>query len=297
MTTAQGLMLVLVTLVFFFFVKNLFQLLFNMEHDDIHKKRMKELNFDGIRIGESSDQETKAFLGKVTEPVVKYILPKIKYADSERLQRDLVFVGWDKFMNASQFRALDVILKAIGVIAFLVLARVQVVIAAVWFVIPFFGLSFFLKNSVTNKKDKMFGEFPEFIRLTQGYLVAEMTLVDAIENTIDFVGDEWQPYLKRFAINARIKSVRDALQIMQDEIDIFEVKELFSLIRVSLDQGIDIKESFESQTDKVRGMQLEVVMKKIEKRKMMGIILQGPLLLTIIIAFALPTLESMTSLG
>lgn len=297
MTTSQGVLLVVVTIFFYFFVKNVTQLLFNMENDDIHRKRLKELNFEGVRIGESSDQETKAFLNKVTEPVIKYILPKIKYANTERLQRDLNFVEWDNLMNATQFRALDLILKSIGVVAFLLLMGVNWIFATVWFVCLFFGLPFFLNNSVTNKKDTMFGEFPEFIRLTQGYLVAEMTLVDAIENTIDFVGDDWKPYLKRFAINARIKSVRDALQIMQDEIDIFEVKELFSLIRVSLDQGIDVQESFESQTEKVRGMQLEVVMKKIEKRKLMGIVLQGPLLLTIIVAFALPTLESMTNLG
>lgn len=271
-------------------------LLFNREHDDIHRKRLKELSFEGSRIGQSQDEETKAFLNKVTEPVIRYILPKLKYSDVERLQGDLEFVEWNRLMNATQFRALDIILKMIGVVAFLLLINVNTMFAIVWFALPFFGLKFFLNNSVKNKKEAIFQGFPEFIRLTQGYLTAEMTLVDAIESTIEFVNEEWQPYLKRFAITARISSVRDALAELQHDIDIFEVKELLSLIRVSLDQGIDVKDSFESQTEKVRGMQLEVTMRKIEQRKMMGIILQGPLLLTIIVAFALPTIDSMMKL-
>ena len=44
-------------------------------------------------------------------------------------------------------------------------------------------------------------------------------------------------------------------------------------------------------------MQLDVMMNKIEKRKMMTLIIQGPLLLTIIIAFGLPTLKAMTQIG
>lgn len=293
MQQSQIIFLIITTVFFFLFLKNLLQLLFKQENEDIHRKRFKELNFEGTRIGQSQDAETKAFLNKVTEPIIRYIIPKLKYSDPERLQRDLKFIEWDKFMNATQFRALDIILKLIGVVAFLLLINVNTLFAIVWFALPFFGLKFFLNNSVTNKKDKIFSGFPEFIRLTQGYLTAEMTLVDAIENTIDFVNDEWKPYLRRFAITARISSVRDAIHEMQQDIDIFEVRELLSLIRVSLDQGIDIKDSFESQTEKVRGMQMEVTMGKIEKRKMMGVAIQAPLLLTILVAFALPTLDAM----
>lgn len=296
MQQPQIIFLIITTVFFFLFLKNLLQLLFKQENEDIHRKRFKELNFEGTRIGQSQDEETKAFLNKVTEPIIRYIIPKLKYSDPEKLQRDLKFVEWDKFMNATQFRALDIILKLVGVVAFLLLINVNTIFAIVWFALPTFGLKFFLNNSVTNKKDKIFSGFPEFIRLTQGYLTAEMTLVDAIENTIDFVNDEWKPYLRRFAITARISSVRDAIHEMQQDIDIFEVRELLSLIRVSLDQGIDIKDSFESQTEKVRGMQMEVTMGKIEKRKMMGVAIQAPLLLTILVAFALPTLDAMMSI-
>jgi len=267
-----------------------------MENDSIHKRRLKELNFDGSRIGQSQDQETKAFLNKVTEPVVKYLLPNIKTMDSEKLRQNLKFIEWDKWIDVPQFKALDIILKIVGVLLFFLLLNVHIVFSIIVLVLMFFGLRFMLRNSVANKKSLMFSQFPEFIRLTQGYLSAEMRLAEAIDNTIDFVGDEWKPYLKRFTINANLKDTKEALRILQEDIDIFEVKELLSLIRVAIDQGIDIKESFESQTEKVRSMQLEIVMRKIEKRKMMGVLLQGPLLLTIIIAFALPTINAMMNI-
>lgn len=296
MQNTQIFFFIIVTIFFFLFIRNVLKLIFGMENDSIHKRRLKELNFDGSRIGQSQDQETKAFLNKVTEPVVKYLLPNIKTMDSEKLRQNLKFIEWDKWIDVPQFKALDIILKIVGVLLFFLLLNVHIAFSIIVLVLMFFGLRFMLKNSVANKKSLMFSQFPEFIRLTQGYLSAEMRLAEAIDNTIDFVGDEWKPYLKRFTINANLKDTKEALRILQEDIDIFEVKELLSLIRVAIDQGIDIKESFESQTEKVRAMQLEIVMKKIEKRKMMGILLQGPLLLTIIIAFALPTVSAMMNI-
>lgn len=295
--TISNLFLVIAVFFFFLFVKNVLMLLTHSENDSIHRKRMKELNFTGSRIGQSQDDETKEFLNKFTEPVIKFVLPRMKYREDETLQRDLVFAGWDKWMGVPQYRAINLILKIVGVIALFLLYNFNVMIASVWFLLLFFGMGFFFKNSITNKKSKMFADFPEFIRLTQGYLTAELPLTEAIENTIEYVSEEWKPYLKKFSINSQIKSVGDALRELQEEIDIFEVKELLSLIRVSLDQGIDIKASFDSQTEKVRGMQLDTMMRKIEKRKMMAIIMQAPLLLTVLVAFGLPTFESMTNLG
>jgi len=296
MQNTQIFFFIIVTIFFFLFIRNVLKLIFGMENDSIHKRRLKELNFDGSRIGQSQDQETKAFLNKVTEPVVKYLLPNIKTMDSEKLRQNLKFIEWDKWIDVPQFKALDIILKIVGVLLFFLLLNVHIVFSIIVLVLMFFGLRFMLRNSVANKKSLMFSQFPEFIRLTQGYLSAEMRLAEAIDNTIDFVGDEWKPYLKRFTINANLKDTKEALRILQEDIDIFEVKELLSLIRVAIDQGIDIKESFESQTEKVRSMQLEIVMRKIEKRKMMGVLLQGPLLLTIIIAFALPTINAMMNI-
>lgn len=282
---------------FYLFTKNLVAIAFKREHEGTHKKRFKELNYDGTRIGQNNNDETKEFLNSFTQPVIKYILPRLKLKDKEGLQKDLDFSGWSKWMGAEQYRALSIITKVLGVVMGVFLAPTTWQFALVWAVLLIFGLNFFLNNSVKNKKEAMFNNFPEFIRLVQGYLAAEMQLTTAIENTIEFVSEDWKPYLKEFVINARTRSVSDALDRMRDDIDIFEVKELLSLIRLSIEQGVDVQESFENQNEKVREMQLSVMMSKIEKRKMMAIILQAPLLLTIIIALGLPTLEAMMNIG
>lgn len=284
-------------LFFFLFTRNLFKFIFRMENEGTHKKRFKELNYDGTRIGQSANDETKEFLNTFTEPVIRYLLPYVKMKSNEEIQYDLAFAGWSKMMDAEQYKALNIILKGVGVLVFALLAKMALPIALIWGVGLFFGMGFFLNNSVKNKKEHMFSGFPEFIRLVQGYLAAEMPLTNAIENTIEFVGDDWKPYLKDFVINARTRSVSDALDTMRNDIDIFEVKELLSLIRLSIEQGIDVQEAFESQNSKVREMQLSVMMSKIEKRKMMAVILQGPLLLTIMVAMALPTMEQMVGIG
>lgn len=289
----------MVGVIFFFalFIKNIFSWAFHLGYEGTHKRRFKELNYDGTRIGQSQDDETKEFLNNLARPVLKYVLPFLEKKDTEKLQQDLTFTGWNKYMDAEQYRAISIILKAVGVIAVFLLWDVGVPIALMWGALLIFGMNFFLNNSLKNKKEALFSGFPDFIRLVQGYLAAEMPLTNAIENTIEFVNDDWKPYLKDFVINSRTRSATDALNTMRNEIDIFEVKELLSLIRLSIESGVDVQESFENQNEKVRNMQLAIMMRKIEKRKMMATIIQGPLLLTIIIALGLPTLESMMNIG
>ena len=289
LTSLRPLMLILAVIFFYLFLRNVGEALFKTEHDTIHKKRLKELNFDGSRIGQSPDEETKIFLNRVTAPFMQLMEPYMKKHSIEQLQKNLAFVGWSKHVDAPQFRVLCWIARFVGIVMFALLYKVQIIFAAIWCVILFFGPSFFLNNSAKNKKEKMFMEFPEFIRLTQGYLVAEMPLTDAVSNTIQYMSADWRPYLSNFVINSRMKSLNDALNALQEEVDIFEVGELLSLIRVSLDQGIDIQDSFNNQTEKVLSMQMENMIKKIEGRKMLAMIMQGPILLTIMAAFALPT--------
>ena len=93
------------------------------------------------------------------------------------------------------------------------------------------------------------------------------------------------------------KKQSEAITDMQNKIDIFEVREFWSLIKLNTDQGIDINECFSSQSQKIRDMQLQVMLEKIGKREIMSIAIQGPLLLTMIISFGLPTFTQMMNLG
>ena len=69
------------------------------------------------------------------------------------------------------------------------------------------------------------------------------------------------------------------------------------MIRLKSKQGIDISECFQNQSDKIRELQMQVMEDKIEKRQLLSIAIQGPLLLVMICGFGLPTLYQMTHLG
>lgn len=274
------------------FLRNLLTVLFRMENDGTTRKRLKSLTYDGSRIGQSDEDGTREFLQKLSDPVIKYIFPHFKFKNNEQLNSDLDFVGWGRFVRAEQFRALTLIMRALGILIVLLTYQTIWPIAVVTGSAFLLGPPFFLKMEVDEKKTEMVGEFPEFIRLTQGYLAANQTLTDAIEHTLPYVATNWQPILENYIKNARTRNEKTALSMMKDEVNIPEVKELLSLIRLSMDQGTNLYESFENQHEKVRNMQLGAMMKKIHTRKNMAILVQYPMLLMIFVAIGLPTFNA-----
>ena len=276
-------------IVFFIFTRNLITTLFRMEHEGIKNKRLKSLNFDGSRIGQSDEEGTREFLHKVSDPVIRYILPHFRFKNNEQINQDLDFIGWGKYIQAEQFRALTIIMRALGVIVLLVLWGTLWPAALLLGSTLILGLPFFLKMDVDEKKAEMVSEFPEIIRLTQGYLAADQSLTDSFERTLPYVAKNWQPVIEEYVKNARTKNEREALDIMKDSVNIPEVKELLSLIRLSMDQGTDLFNAFENQHEKVRAMKLNAMMKKIHNRKNMAILVQFPILLMIFVALGLPT--------
>lgn len=276
------------------FGRNIFMLIFSMDNYSIHKKRLKQLQFNNKKLS-SDEEQTKEIIDKVTTPIITYILPKIKLRDMDEIQRDLKMAKWDKYFSPKQYLAMNILLKIIGIVVLILLLHISIPFALIWFLALFFLMGFLFKNSVKERKSKLLSQFPDFIRITQGYLTADVPFVKAVEQSINYVGEEWKPVLQDFIINCDIKSIEEAIDTLQKDIDIFEVRELLSLIKLNLDQGIDVKESFDRQAEKVRDLQLEVLMNKIAKRQMMAIILQGPLLLVLIGSFGLPTFYSMTT--
>lgn len=283
------------TIVFFFFSRSLFGLLFSMDSHKNHQKRMRQLQFseDGNKVND----ETREAINKITSPVIRYLFPRLKLRDTETLNRELKIAGWDGYFDADQYRALNIILKVIGVILGAVFYQFSPLVGAVWFILPFFGLGFFFKNSLKERQQKIFQAFPDFIRVIQGYLSAGVPLAKAVEESFPYMTPEWKKIMKSFLINTNLMSLQEAIERINDDVNIFEIQEFFSLIKLNLEQGIDVKESFTSQREKVMDLQYEVMLKKIGQRQLMGTLIQGPLLLTLIFAFGLPTLDAMIHIG
>lgn len=266
-------------------------MIFSMENYNIHKKRLKQLQFNNRK----EEMEVNELIDKVTKPVISHIIPRLKPKDLSGIDRQLRMAKWHKTFTPIQFRAFSLLLKALGVTLGVLLVSSSTFMAGIWFAVLFFGPNFLLKNSITNRKQKLITEFPDFIRITEGYLSANIPLIPAVKESIKYVGDEWQPILQQFVVEAEVRSVDEALEFLKNEVDLFEVREFVSLVRLTLEQGGDASESFSAQADKIRQMQINAMEIKVGKRQTMSMILQGPLLLCILATFALPIVSSMTS--
>lgn len=275
-----------------FLVKSIFTLIFSLENYNVHKKRLKQLQFDNKK----EEADMSELIDKVTKPVIRHVLPKLKPKNLEQLERDLKMAKWDKHFSAIQFRALSITLKIIGVIMMAILWSASSMMAIIWGVVLIFGLNFLLNNSKNNRKQKLLIDFPDFIRITEGYLTANVPFAQAVAESIKYVGDEWKPILQNFVIECDIKSMSEALDSLKYNVDLFEVREFVAIVKLTLEQGGDASDSFSSQADKIREMQLDTMELKISKRQMMATALQAPLLLSIFALMGLPLVSSMTGL-
>lgn len=277
----------------FFLAKNIFVLIFSMENYNMHRKRLKQLQFNKKK----EDADMGELIDTVTKPVITHILPKLKLKNLEQLERDLKMAKWDKHFSAVQYRALNLTLKFVGLLVGLALYNASTMLAFVWAVALIFGMDFLFRNSRNNRKEKLIAEFPDFIRITEGYLSANVPFSQAVAESIKYVGDEWKPILQNFVVECDVKSIGEALDTLKKDVDLFEVREFVALVKLTLEQGGDASDSFSAQADKIREMQLDMMAMKIGKRQMMGIAIQAPLLLCNLLVFALPTVSSMTSLS
>lgn len=290
----KAIMVAACLLVIFIILKNIISMI-NKRDNKLDNRREKQLKFD--KRTSSQDMTTMGLVDTVTSPVRKYIMPKVTIDETkmEQLAKDIQLAGWNGF-DPLTFTALDITLKILGCLMGLIFLTKSPLIALIWFVIPFVGLRFLFKNSISDRKYKLLAEFPDFIRITQGFLCSNMTLVDALENALPYVGPTWRPIIKDFIIEANIYSQNECIEQLKEKVPIFEVHELWSLIQLNLEQGIDLKESFNNQALKVKAMQKEVMLSKITKRQMMATAIQAPLMLCMMGGFMLPTLSQMMNL-
>lgn len=290
----QIIMIMIFLIAIYFFTSNVFNFIFSLDEYKLHKKRLKELNFDTTK---KTEMELKEIVDKATKPIISHIIPRLNIKNLNQVEKDLKMAQWDKHMTPIQYVSLSLLTKALGIIVFILLNKVSMFMAVLWSLLLFFSVSFLMSNSAKNRRQQLMVDFPDFIRITQGYLSANTPLAKAIESSIDYVGDEWKPILRDFVITNNLSGIDMALNKLKEDVDIWEVKEFVSIIKLTLEQGASAKDGFESQADKVMGMIQDVMMIKIGKRKMMGILIQAPLLLCIMVAFGLPVVDSFMSMG
>lgn len=278
----------------YLFLNNIFSFIFALDAYKIHKKRLKELNLDG---GSKEEAELREIVDKATKPFITHVLPRFRIKNLRAIEKDLRMAEWDKHMTPIQYASLNIMSKFLGVIAFFVLFPVSKFMGILWGIILFMSVSFLMNNSANNRREKLMIEFPDFIRVTQGFLSAGIPFSQSVEESIKFVGDEWKPILREFVITNNLSGMDAALVELRETVDVFEVKEFISIVRLTLEQGTGAKESFEMQADKILAMLHDIMLIKIGRRRMMGILIQAPLLLANLGTFGLPVVYSFMNMG
>lgn len=274
------------------FVRNICIIVFSLENYNIHKKRLKEL----YKSTNKQKVDTAELVDTITKPIIKYLLPKINIKNTEEIEKDLKLSGFNKYFSVKQFIAFRLGGQIAGVLVFLLLFKFSLPIAIIWSIILILGPSFLLSNTVSRKKEKLLSDFPDFIRITQGYLTAGMPFIISIQKSLKYVSPEWKPIIKEFIAISNTRGIEEALDYLKNAIDMFEVTEFVSLIELTLEQGGEIVNSFENQAQKILKMQKALVELKIQKRQAMGIIVQAPILLCCMMVFGLPTIYNMINM-
>ena len=281
-------------------VKNIVELSFTFENYSIHKKRLSQLK----REVDKQNLTAYEYMEKYTEPIVNSLfprldkhLPSLRLSNMQQLKKDIKMIGWDDTFSPESFIATGIGLKIIGIF---VLLLASILISGPFKLIGI-GLGFVLmfildnmfKGEVKGLKQQLFSEFPDFIRIVSGYLSADVPFVQAISDSIKYVGKEWKPILQQFVVDCDTINVNTALNNMKENVDLFEVKEFVALVRLTLEQGGNVREGFVAQAEKIGEMQKNIMIIKVGKRKTLSTILQGPLLLANVVILALPTVGNM----
>ena len=280
---------------FWLFIHQVFNTIFALNVYKSKKKRLSQLN--GLNQVQKTDQEQlEELLGTVTGPVITHYFQKKKPKNLDAIDRNLKLIGWDQYMDAERKVALSIVTKIIGLIVGFVFSLLSPVIGILWGALLMFLFDIGYSVTVQNKLEALLVEFPDFIETVESYLSADYDFERAVKETLPTT-NHWQPILREFLITCQYENLQEGLRQVHEMVDIFEVREFLSILQLGIEQGLDMKDNIAHQSSRIAELQDVAFAKKIANREVMSIVVQGPLLLTILLAFALPTFGQFMDLG
>ena len=275
---------------------SLFRSMFNVKDESFKQKRNNQLNKVNLESSKKETDSTKRLIKNLSNPLYENYVKDHDYDEIkvDSLERKLRIAGWDKYMGPLEFLAFDMTLKAFGAffaIFFLLLGSWQ--LSLIFLGVLGFLPRFLLNNSVTERAEKLTADFPDFISILGGYLQGGKDLIVAAEMTKKYLNKEWQDIIDKFVAIGRNQNQLDALEYLRDEVNVFAIQEIVSLLRLSIEQGIDPSEGIKQQYSVIREMYKDSMLSKIAKRKVFAFCVQGPVLLMSMVTFGLPTFYQM----
>lgn len=241
----------------------------------------------------SDEQRNKALIESLTRPISDSILSNYKPKQASVIKRKLKVTGWDKYFTPLSWIALRIWCVGLGVFLFLFMIDQSWQFALALMLIISLLPNMLLNNEYKNINEDLIMNFPETIRVISGYLSAGLIMPKAFEMASRSAKPRWKKILTGFVDQCNIDSVGVALDWIKAEVDFMEAREFFASIRMAIDDGIDPLESFDKQAKNIQQMLDDINQKKIEKRKIVATVFQGPLLLMILATFALPIVGTM----
>ena len=255
------------TFCFWLFIHQIFNAIFSVNVYRSKKKRLAQLN--GIH--------------------------QIQKTNEEQM-KELLDIGWDRYMDAERKVALSLVCKIAGLVVGGFLFMIEPFIGVIWGAALMFTFDLAYTVTVQNKLEALLIEFPDFIETVESYLSADYDFERAVKETLPST-HHWQPILREFLVTCQYENLQTGLKQIHDMVNIFEVREFLSILQLGIEQGLDMRENIAHQSSRIEELQDIAFAKKIANREVMAVVVQGPLLITILVAFGLPTVDQFMNLG
>lgn len=283
------------TFCFWLFIHQIFSAIFSVNVYRSKKKRLAQLN--GIhQIQKTNEEQMKELLDTVTGPVISHYFKKKEPKNLDTINRDLQLIGWDRYMDAERKVALSLVCKIAGLVVGGFLFMIEPFIGVIWGAALMFTFDLAYTVTVQNKLEALLIEFPDFIETVESYLSADYDFERAVKETLPST-HHWQPILREFLVTCQYENLQTGLKQIHDMVNIFEVREFLSILQLGIEQGLDMRENIAHQSSRIEELQDIAFAKKIANREVMAVVVQGPLLITILVAFGLPTVDQFMNLG
>lgn len=261
----------------------------------IKKSRERKKRRDQLVFKDERDVSVEEALEKITDFVETYIYKQKKSPQDELMEIRLKMIEFDKYFGAREWRAFSIFMAIVGVILALIFSMINVAYGIVTGIILIAMPQIYYMSQVKEVRVDMLSKFPKIIILINGYLAAGYTLEKAVRATIPFAGKRWEKELVKFVTDIDLLGVEHALNNLKRATDIPEVREFCSLVKVAYEQG-SVGSSFEDQAIRMESIQNDVMKQKIEGRKSLTILAQGPTLLAVFILAGAPVLKQVTEI-
>ena len=263
---------------------------------EIKKERERRKRKGQLSFKYEKDVSVEEALEKITEFMEIYIFKTKRKEKDIILETRLKMIGWDKYFGDREWTPFSLFMVGVGVALGVFFS----------FISPMYGLfvggfislapTIFFMSETKNVRFTILSQFPDIIIIINGYLKAGYTLNRAIEETIPFAGKRWSIILAKLVSDMDIMGLEYALNELKSSTDIPEVAEFCSLVKIAYNQGT-VGDSFETQAERMKTIQEDIMMQMIANRRSLAIVSQAPTMLAVFVLVGAPAIKQVMEMG